>query len=905
MVMHGGEIEVNYESSNTRLNLASGEIYINNGDIIGFNRDRQTGINFIGIYGLSENFEKTSSDIEYVVGFGKEGIALFGSNGTIKYKNTEIDDMDFKKIAITDTGFILTDNDESRLIQYDFNLNITTRDAKDRTLPDLYLEHLYSTGLSLDNLRVLVGGVDEKLTVDEILDDEEQKEKAEKYIKEFLRADLISSSTHKTNCKKNIDPDNSDKIDGGIYIWRTNSNMYEWNENNIDSEFALNNAENPEIQRMIFVPYNIFHETFENDMGSGATELDFVNAKGWLKDYTINPNGEIEVFVFNLHYVGNENVPLADLFGRSVETHAKIATIDYKEYIKEYTMPYEFLMATAYTCENPEYAYHMAFMARETMIDLVICDEYNVEYSNSEMTGYKWHTNRVETKYTRTKDTSGNIISDVATGTTQKEDESLPETTLEARTEFSLTGNVNAFVVRADAWEKFYKTTLYRKGITPTISEDNVTGVNEIIDGPTPYSDPPTDEYRAPNDTNGTLFQYEIISGDEYTIMTSSSTVSKSYRVEYDTKKVEANGDDEGYKYKVFYGLLRVEEESEAEDKCDCEDDVIRHLRDIEPAEQGYNTVYKLQTIGIDDPPINIMANERDVLYRQIEAFGNAFNKVEVETGEQEHNSDDTDETEENTTNDANNNGTNYDWLYAYLDSAFADFHLGEFQDLEVLPDGFGELFGTWDDDTGSGGGEGPGNLGEIPPPGERVDESNFVHYCQWDPRWGNDYYRTIDGGAGTLAHNGCMLTSMAMVIRNLYGIDRNPHSVYMDYRNSNYAASHSQNYPMYDEILSIYCPGKTAKKYPANQSGFNSALADVANGDMAIFSCYYGAIGDEGFRHAVLVSAYDDQGLHLHDPAQMDSSTNIIHVSSLPTANELYQRLCKNSYDTIYVFSP
>ncbi len=167
-------------------------------------------------------------------------------------------------------------------------------------------------------------------------------------------------------------------IDGGIYVWRTNTDMYAWNEEKIESDAALKGSENPEVQKMIFVPYDVFHATYEEDMGNGEKELNWVYSKGWARDYTINENGDIEVFVFDLSYEGNENVPLANLFGRPLNTHARIATIDYKEYVKEYTMPFEFLMSVAYVCENPEYAYHLAFMARETSIDIVICDEYEI-----------------------------------------------------------------------------------------------------------------------------------------------------------------------------------------------------------------------------------------------------------------------------------------------------------------------------------------------------------------------------------------------------------------------------------------------------------------------------------------------------------------------------------------------
>ena len=776
------EIEINYESSNTSVKLDTGvTINIQNGDITEFNKDNTLGISFISIYGLDKDYKKTTvdSDTTFVVGYGKEGVAVFGSNGTVKAYNKDIKDIEFSKIAITDVGIVLANEDKSKMVTFDFNMNITSRDVKGRTLPDLYLEHLYSTGLSLDNLRVLVGRVDEKLSVDEILADEEQKEKAEKYIKEFLRADLISSSTHKTDCKKNIDPndDKSNRIDGGIYIWRTSDDVYSW-----DEEISASQAEetkNVKTKKMRFIPYDAFHKTFEADMDNGQLELDFIALKGWKEVYTITEDGNLELFVFDITYDSDEDILPSEIFGRAVGTHARIATIDYKEYIKQYTMPFEFLMATAYTCENPEYAYHLAFLARETMVDLVICDEYEVEYEKTSLKGKIVEVDREKQKYTLTSDGYNSEYKPVGDAIpVNPRTKTIEENAdLGSRTTLNLKGNVNAFVVRANAWDSYLMAELWRKSTKPEKNTNTpVTGIEENH-GTRTFKNEGNEEIE--DDPNS----YWNTHGWLQEVITEKTGTTTSYKVEYEIREPYPNS--RGYKYKAFYGLLRAKDESEAEDKCKTEADVINHIKTIDTDEQGYNMNYMLQQIGINDPPINILANEREVLYRQIETFGKAFNKDSVETGEKDH-------TTETPVGDVviikpdtenGSNGTNYDWLYAYLDSAFADFHLGKFQQLENLPDGFDDFFGEW---TVTSGERGYGDNDLIDSKtGEHVTVDDGKEYVNRFGQKAIGYVQRIWGQKALgdrFWHGGCGQCCVASIISMFKGKDRgNPAHVWND----------------------------------------------------------------------------------------------------------------------------
>ena len=898
------QINIEYEVPASFTTKEGKEITIKpgTGNIEQFTSDDNLGIKFRSIYGLNENYKRVNSDAEYVLGYGAEGIALFRADGGLLHKNTDLKDaIEFYKIAIMDTGVVLSDENETKIITYDFNLKITSQDVKGRTLPDLYLENLYSTGLSLDNLRVVVGGVDEKLTVDEILADVEQKEKAEKYIKEFLRADLISSSTHKTSSKTNVDPDDSDKFDGGVYIWRTTLDMYAWDEElnaTMQSKYT-----DVGTKKLRFVPYDVFHKTFEEDMGSGEKDLVMVDNKGWKDVYTVNEAGNIEIFIFDLYYSGPGTGVATNLFGREVTTRSRIGEIDYKEYIRKYTQPFEFLMAVAYTCQNPEYAYHLAYLGRDTMIDLVICDEYEVSYSEETLTGHIKRVNITETKYGPSQD--GHTMSVEWGPNSLPDEEDTTPIDLGARTSFTLKGAINAFVVRANSWNGYLKATLVKNATVPVVSPPYTRyNVNEEYGAPEATPGETVYEYKRDDDGNITNSidpdRYTVRSWNNQKIIDTAKLITKTYKVTFNVEDIV-----EGYKVKAFYGLLRTADKNYEEDKCETEEDIINHIKEIEPDEQGVNVSYKLQATGMEDAPINILANERLVLYRQIETFGNAFYK-ETETGEREYSAENgngdriilaPEETETN----------NYQWLYAYLDYCFKKFYLGKFQPIEELPDDMNEFFGDWSDENWSPSGTGPMGSGHVPPPGERVDESNFVHYSQQDPAWRNKYYN----GNGTFWHHACMMCSMAMVERNLYGRDYDPPRLYDDYR-STYGNDYRPGWSvMYDHILNM-CESKNPIVYTADANGLQLALRDVSDGAMAIIHCYYNGAGNPSCCHAIVISAYDDAGIHLHDPWSMDGSYTIVPNQNVPptlspitTYDKLLNAMATGSQGCLYVFPP
>ena len=97
------------------------------------------------------------------------------------------------------------------------------------TLVDEYIRNLENLGISLKALGLL-GDIDykegdakltEKELIEKILTDDaykDQKETIEKYIKEFIKADLITQSIHRRRGRELVCKQNDDWIDGGVYL---------------------------------------------------------------------------------------------------------------------------------------------------------------------------------------------------------------------------------------------------------------------------------------------------------------------------------------------------------------------------------------------------------------------------------------------------------------------------------------------------------------------------------------------------------------------------------------------------------------------------------------------------------------------------------------------------------------
>ena len=242
-------------------------------------------------------------------------------------------------------------------------------------LVDEYIRQLSDMGISLHSLKLLgdfeIPEEDRKLTerelIDKILTDKsykDQKDLIEKYISEFVRADLITQSTHLRNIKrvggkKLVNPDNEYEIDGGVYIYRTPEKDKDGNMVGIDDDLYLEEVNEDSYVQMSYETPEKFEKLVNSTEEKDRRKLRY--------KYTIDEDGQLEIAkVKTVEKRVNGTVT------EKITTVNEVVHMDYKSYIEKYTMPYEFLINLCMITENPEFVYHVAKLARETEIILVV-----------------------------------------------------------------------------------------------------------------------------------------------------------------------------------------------------------------------------------------------------------------------------------------------------------------------------------------------------------------------------------------------------------------------------------------------------------------------------------------------------------------------------------------------------
>lgn len=253
------------------------------------------------------------------------------------------------------------------------------------TIVDKYIKELGSKGISLKELRLL--GDADYSDEENILKDEKNKALVEKYIAEFIRADIITQQPHKRRGTELVKEDNQNWVDGGVYFYRTKK---EPTINEDDFENGNYNKENEEVtdkayQQMEFMNYDEFMEKLsENDKNLryrftiDKVTGDMILAK--IKTVT-EASSNIEVgngwFQDIINWVKGQ--PKKTTEYKLEEVH-----IPYKQYIAQYTMPYEFLINLCQITQNPEFVYHVALLARNTKIILVVQDNITITQETEE-----------------------------------------------------------------------------------------------------------------------------------------------------------------------------------------------------------------------------------------------------------------------------------------------------------------------------------------------------------------------------------------------------------------------------------------------------------------------------------------------------------------------------------------
>ena len=314
---------------------------------------------------------------------------------------------------------------------------------KKYSVVDNYVKELGNQGVSLKDLRIL--GEADYTDMDKILGNEENKKLVEKYISEFLRADIITQQPHRTKGTELVQISKKENyVDGGIYLWRIKEDEA-FPDEDFDAapegESDGGKDEDSNYVRMGYLdpvkflkkttileqePYNITEEEEiqefirekglkellqDNGEGRASEEIDVDPsiAKELIYYFTQDPDtDEIIMIKYKKQetITGSFDEPLENIAntvknGTKVkqEYQIQIVTLPYKDKIAKYIMPYEFLINLCQITQNPEFVYHVALMARDTYIVLKVQDKETIDRDTTDT-------------HTQYLDENGNITSE-------------------------------------------------------------------------------------------------------------------------------------------------------------------------------------------------------------------------------------------------------------------------------------------------------------------------------------------------------------------------------------------------------------------------------------------------------------------------------------------------------------
>lgn len=480
------------------------------------------------------------------------------------------------------------------------------------TLVDEYIRNLENLGISLKDLGLL-GDIDykngdgkltEKELIEKILTDSaysEQKVTVEKYIKEFIKADLITQSIHKRRGTELINEDNDDWIDGGVYLYRTKQ------VTDTSGALQIDNDGNEYIKEIGSEEY---------------VQMQYVTPEEWQElisrqdkkiryRYTLDEEGNvviakvktvetIEGDISNSINTWFENVQnwINERFGIGADSTQVIIEgeehIDYKAYISKYTMPYEFLVSLCEITGSPEFVYHVAMLARKTKIELAVQDDTTIDKvvteTKEKYEGYENHSNNSTSGATKTSED------------TKKRRKVVITTTTDPHLEIEL----------ANTWS-FYEEYKYTKNIEENIEENGP--ITQQVSRPGTLRNHQEAGTRTEISYEGVEIEVEIPEKwydtflVEKTTYTKTTTTTTTYNPGVLANSVE--------KSKQFLGLLRNEN-----GKCyynDCYENPTSAKYCSENAEfdrSGINVTYERPNSTNDRKmPLNELLNKADMLY--------------------------------------------------------------------------------------------------------------------------------------------------------------------------------------------------------------------------------------------------------------------------------------------------
>ena len=253
------------------------------------------------------------------------------------------------------------------------------------TVVDRYLKQCVDSGIDLSSLKLLGENADYnkyKSNIEELLTNDELRDLAEKYVSEYVRADLITSTLHKNyNDSNTVNPDNQMQIDGANFLYRTEFDYDITPTTTTSGEKVLT------LHEMHYLPLENFKAQPDKEFGE--------DKKALLDYFTVDEDtGELLVYTRNVtqtdyYQYGEPQVmedpawpgemtvsgPTHDYSYGDKNITYDIVSLNYKAAIADYIMPFEYLTAINSITQCPEFTYHVAFMARKNRVRLVIADD--------------------------------------------------------------------------------------------------------------------------------------------------------------------------------------------------------------------------------------------------------------------------------------------------------------------------------------------------------------------------------------------------------------------------------------------------------------------------------------------------------------------------------------------------
>ena len=466
--------------------------------------------------------------------------------------------------------------------------------SEDYTIVDKYIDELESMGISLKELRLL--GDADYSDEEALLEDENNKAMVQKYIAEFIRADIITQKPHKRSGTDLVKSDNQNWIDGGVYLYRTkeeptvDEDDFE-NSNTIKMENV--EVEDKDYKQMEFIQNDEFMEKLgrTGQSISSLFEQSVVTNDKTIVDelrykYTIdNSTGKL---IFVEIKTQTSSTWYSDLPNPTVSEatyELKFVPIEYKKYISKYSMPYEFLINLCLITQNPEFAYHVALLARETNIELIVQDSTTIEKEIVE--------GEEDRDFYRNLDNN-------------KTSEALlySSTTVEVKKETITTTQTPVLVIKqADTWS-FEEKFNYTKNIEQTLTEkETVVEQNDEIPETLSnyYEGRPS-------------YWYETITTESRTT-TKVITSKTTYNEEILENSVE--------KSKQFLGLLRNSTGTCTHENCFEEGKnptlsqpiALQCAQDAVYNKKGTNVQYRIPNRTITEAPLNKLTSGIEMLY--------------------------------------------------------------------------------------------------------------------------------------------------------------------------------------------------------------------------------------------------------------------------------------------------